>query len=217
MNNYKKYCPNVFIAECTEQHEKGEEIIITTKYGKEHECIIYNFVGYSGTKENPKYCYSITRSDGFNAQERARKKAEKLQGYANNADQKSKDFYKKSHAYVEHIPFGQPILVGHHSEGRHRRAIDNSWNAMGKSVELSDKAEEYERRAEYWKRRENEVNLSMPESLEFYLFKLEQAKKIHQEYKEGTRQKEHSFSLTYAKKTVNEIEKKLELARKLWE
>jgi len=41
MNNYKKYCPNVWIAECTEKHEAGEAIIITTKYGKENEHIIH--------------------------------------------------------------------------------------------------------------------------------------------------------------------------------
>ncbi|MDH6284503.1 DUF3560 domain-containing protein [Prescottella agglutinans] len=29
---------------------------------------------------------------------------------------------------------GEPIKVGHHSEGRHRRAIEKSWNALGKAV-----------------------------------------------------------------------------------
>ena len=37
--------------------------------------------------------------------------------------------------------------------------------------------------------------------------------KIAAEYK-ATR--EHSFSLTYAKKEVNELEKKIELAKRLW-
>jgi len=35
MNTYTKYCPNVFVAKCTRQHEKGEIITIETKYGKE--------------------------------------------------------------------------------------------------------------------------------------------------------------------------------------
>lgn len=45
MNTYKKYCPNVFVAQCTEKHEKGDIIIVETKYGKENECIVHNFVG----------------------------------------------------------------------------------------------------------------------------------------------------------------------------
>ena len=38
------------------------------------------------------------------------------------------------------IPFGQPILVGHHSEGRHRNAIKKADAAMGRAVESHDMA-----------------------------------------------------------------------------
>src|SRR5574344_2125455 len=76
MNTYKKYCPNVFVAQCKEKHEKGDTIIVETKYGKENECIVHNFIGYTGTKEKPMYCYSITRVDGYNSQERAKNKVE---------------------------------------------------------------------------------------------------------------------------------------------
>ncbi|HAO14890.1 MAG TPA: hypothetical protein DDE71_04930, partial [Tenacibaculum sp.] len=40
------------------------------------------------------------------------------------------------------IPFGQPILVGHHSEKRHRRTIEKAHRAMDKCLEESKKAEE---------------------------------------------------------------------------
>ena len=79
MNTYKKYQPNVFIAQCEEKHQKGYVITIATKYGKENEHIVHNFIGYTGTKENPMYCYSITRADGFNNQERAKNKVDKGQ------------------------------------------------------------------------------------------------------------------------------------------
>lgn len=46
------------------------------------------------------------------------------------------------------IPFGQPILVGHHSEKRHRKTIDRAWAAMGKGVEESKKAAYYASAAE---------------------------------------------------------------------
>lgn len=46
------------------------------------------------------------------------------------------------------IPLGQPILVGHHSERRHRRDIKRIDQSMRKSVEASHEAAELERRAE---------------------------------------------------------------------
>ena len=42
------------------------------------------------------------------------------------------------------IPFGQPILVGHHSERSHRNAIKRMENQMRKGFEASNKAEYYE-------------------------------------------------------------------------
>ncbi|BCN46578.1 hypothetical protein RE943_47550 (plasmid) [Prescottella equi] len=35
---------------------------------------------------------------------------------------------------------GEPIKVGHHSEGRHRRAVEKSWNALGKAVQSEREA-----------------------------------------------------------------------------
>ena len=67
---------------------------------------------------------------------------------------------------VTGIPFGQPILVGHHSERAHRKVLERADNAMRKGIEESKKADNYRARAEYWESRENIVNLSMPESIE---------------------------------------------------
>jgi len=212
MNTYTKFAPNVFIAKCTEMHEKGETIQVTTKYGKENDCIVFNYIG---TKDG-FYYYSIVRADGFNTQEWAKRKAEKLENAANNAEKKSNAYFSTAHKITENIPMGQPILVGHHSEKRHRSDLDKSWNAMGKSVELSKKSEDYENRSAYWAGKANDINLSMPESLDFYQFELEKAKAKHEGLKNGTIEKGHSYSLTYAKKEVNEIEKKLKLAIILW-
>lgn len=48
---------------------------------------------------------------------------------------------------LRQIPFGQPILVGHHSEKRHRRLIEKADNDMRKACEATDKAAYYEQRA----------------------------------------------------------------------
>ena len=44
MNTYSKYAPNVFLAKCTEKHERGEIIPVTTKYGKENESEVFNLI-----------------------------------------------------------------------------------------------------------------------------------------------------------------------------
>lgn len=213
MNTYKKYAPNVFVAKCPEKHEKGDAITVTTKRGKENECIVFNLVGRT---QDGDFCYSIVRADGFNVQEWAKRRSEKYLGYASNAEIKSNEYYEKSKEGADFLALGEPIKVGHHSEKRHRALIERNWNRMGKSVEFSEKAKEYESKAQYWKSRESEINLSMPESIEFFEYKYEEAKEYHEGLKSGKYPREHSFSLTYAKKNVNELCKKLELAKKLW-
>ena len=216
MNTYKKYCPNVFVAQCEEEYNKGDIITVTTKRGNEHEHIVHNFVGYTGTKEGPLFCYSITRSDGFNSQERAKAKAARINEWALSRDRKSNEAYKASNKDSAFLSLGEPIKVGHHSEKRHRKAFENANKNMRKSVEHSDKAEEHRRRAEHWDAMANKVNLSMPESIEFFEQQLEHAVEYHKGLKEGTIERGHSFSLTYAKKKCNDLEKKVKTAKTLW-
>jgi hypothetical protein len=212
MNTYAKYCPNVFCAKCTEPHLKGEEIILTTKYGKEHECIVFNHL----LSKDGFHYYSIIRADGFNAQERAQNKADRLQSASENAAKKSTEYYEASQEGRDFLRLAEPIKVGHHSEKRHRALIERNHNRMRKCVEFSDKAESYEGRIEYWESRANKIDLSMPESLDFYAFKLEQAKEKHQGMKNGSIPKDHSMSLQYANKAVKDAEKNLKIATKLW-
>ena len=213
MNIYSKFIPNVFLAKCTEKHEKGELIQVETKYGKEHDCIVFNLIA----EKDGFYYYSIVRADGFNQQEWAKKKAERLQNAALNAKKKSDSYWKASNEGADFLALGEPIKVGHHSEKRHRALIERNHNRMIKAVELSKQAEEYESREAYWAAKANSINLSMPESLEFYEFELEKAKAKHEGLKNGTIERSHSYSLTYAKKELNEVEKKYQLAKKLWD
>jgi len=212
MNTYVKFAPNVYIAKCTEMHKKGETIQVTTKYGKENDSIIFNLLG----QKDGFYYYSIVRADGFNVQEWAKKRAERLQGAAINAEKKSTKYYEASNEGKDFLSLAEPIKVGHHSEKRHRALIERNHNRMRKSVEFSDKAKDYESRVAYWADKANTINLSMPESVEFYEFELERAKMKHEGLIAGTIERSHSYSLTYAKKEVNEMDKKLKLAKRLW-
>lgn len=212
MNTYYKFAPNVFLAKCDEKHEKGEEILVTTKRGKENESIVFNLI----FEKEGSFYYSIVRADGFNVQEWAKQRAERRLSWALSAERKSTEFFNKSNKDSDFLSLGEPIKVGHHSERRHRKAIDDAWSNMGKSVELSDKAAEHERKAKYWEERASTINLSMPESIDFYEHKLEQAKEYHEGVKSGEYPREHMYTLTYAKKAVNEAQKNYDLAKKLW-
>ena len=79
-----------------------------------------------------------------------------------------------------------------------------------------DKAEAYRDKAEAWERHSEDINLSMPESIEYYRDRLEKATAYHQAMKEGKIERSHSYSLTYAKKAVNEAQKNYDIAVKLW-
>lgn len=212
MNTYYKFAPNVFLAKCEEKHERGEEILVTTKYGKENESIVFNLI----FERDGFYYYSIVRADGFNVQEWAKRRAERRREWSVSANKKSHEYFEKSNKDRDFLSLGEPIKIGHHSERRHRKAIADAWRNMGKSVEFGDKAKEHEYKASYWDAKADTINLSMPESIEFYRHKLEKAKEYHEGLKSGKYTREHSYSLTYAKKEVNELQKKYELAVKLW-
>jgi len=212
MNKYKKYCPNVFVVESEEEYNHGDIAEIETKYGKINEVIIFNKLF---EKDGIKY-YSQIRADGFNMQERAKLKADKYGNWSDSALTKSDQSYQASNKHSEFLSLGEPIKVGHHSECRHRKMFEDANRNMRKSVELNEKAVSYSRKSEYWKSKENDINLSMPESIDFYENKLEQVKEIHLFLKKNPDKRSHSYSLIYAKKDVNVAQKNHDTAIKLW-
>lgn len=212
MNTYSKFVPNVFLAKCTEKHEKGETITVETRYGNENDSIVFNLI----FEKDGYYYYSIVRADGFNVQEWAKRKSERYKERAEKAASKSEEYFTKSNKDSEFLSLGEPIKVGHHSEKRHRKIIDDAWINTGKAVEFSDKAADNQIKANNWSKRTDLINLSMPESIDYYSDKLEKAKEYHEGLKSGKYIREHSYSLTYAKKAVNEAKKNYDLAIRLW-
>lgn len=80
-------------------------------------------------------------------EERKQAKIDRLHQAAQTAKQESEQAFNRAHSMADVIPFGQPILVGHYSEGpdrRYRSRIDNQYK---KGIELSDKAARLEARA----------------------------------------------------------------------
>lgn len=73
--------------------------------------------------------------------ERRERRADRLHERAAKARAESEAAYGRSSQIADRIPMGQPVLVGHHSEKRHRRDLDKIDSAMRRSVEKQREAE----------------------------------------------------------------------------
>ncbi|WIF74477.1 DUF3560 domain-containing protein (plasmid) [Proteus vulgaris] len=80
-------------------------------------------------------------------EEKQARRKERYQTLADNAVMKSNAIYSQARNMADMIPFGQPILLGHHSEKRDRNFRGKITRTFEKSFEQSNKAEYYERKA----------------------------------------------------------------------
>ncbi len=82
--------------------------------------------------------------------ERLERKAERREEWAAGRERKAAQEFKRADLSeaATGIPFGQPILVGHHSEGAHRRAIKRAESAMSRACESSDMAAHHRSKAD---------------------------------------------------------------------
>lgn len=72
--------------------------------------------------------------------ERRERRAERLRGWAEKREARSRAAFGAARRLADAIPFGQPILVGHHSEKHARRDQERIHNNMGKGIEHEEKA-----------------------------------------------------------------------------
>jgi len=80
--------------------------------------------------------------------ERREAKAERLHEWADKRDDKADAAFGKADSIAREIPLGQPILVGHHSEGHARRDQERIDRGMRSGIENTRKADEMRARAE---------------------------------------------------------------------
>ena len=119
-----------YLLACIEEREAKKEL---TKARKDFaEAIMFNF---EETENNPY-------------EEKVEAKKERFSELAERNRAESESRYNQSREMASYIPFGQPILVGHHSERKDRATRENIHNGFVKSIELSKKANYYEKKAE---------------------------------------------------------------------
>lgn len=80
--------------------------------------------------------------------ERREARAARLRGWAEGREVKAEAGFARAHELADAIPFGQPILAGHHSQGRDERYRGRIVGTMDRAVADSRKASEMSARAD---------------------------------------------------------------------
>jgi phospholipid N-methyltransferase len=78
---------------------------------------------------------------------RQEERAERFEDYSDKRERDATRAHAAVDAICEHIPLGQPILIGHHSEKRARKDADRITNGMRKAVKMWETAKYWEGRA----------------------------------------------------------------------
>jgi Domain of unknown function (DUF3560) len=79
--------------------------------------------------------------------DRRERRAQRLREWAARRAAMSEAAFDRAHDVAGQIPLGQPVLVGHHSERRHRRDLARIDGAMAAGVEHGRMAERMSQRA----------------------------------------------------------------------
>ena len=146
-------------------------------------------------------------------EDRKQARIDRYREKAEQARQESQQLSHESISMLEHIPPGQPILVGHHSERGHRKLLERSDRKMEQSIAASEKAAYYERKAEAAERN-NAIFSDDPEALAKLTAKMEslqmaqtRMKQINAYYrKHGTCRGFHGLSDDQAEKLDDRVQ-----------
>ncbi len=84
-----------------------------------------------------------------NFEEKRQNRISRCEDLAIKNEKESTSRYKAAKSIGDMIPMGQPILIGHHSEGRHRRDLKRIDDNMRKSVEADRKSGYYTNKAKH--------------------------------------------------------------------
>lgn len=130
--------------------------------------------------------------------EKQQARIERFRTLSARADQQSDQAFESAHKMAEVIPFGQPILVGHHSERGDRNYRAKIAGKMDKGVELMHKAEYYKEKVEA-SENNTAIYLEDENSVELLAAKVEKLSKLQETMKATNK-------ILFSKKT-NQLQK----------
>ena len=144
-------------------------------------------------------------------EERRKRRIERYKELSLKAQERSSQYSNSNANRILQIVPGQPILVGHHSEKRHRRLIKKAQDDIRKSIEEDNKSNFYKERAE---NAENSkvIYSDDPQAI----IKLKEKLERLENEKASIKAREHStWELTNIGATIRETKKRIERLEKL--
>ena len=126
--------------------------------------------------------------------ERRQGRVDRLRERADRKKSEGSAFLNRAESIASHIPPGQPILVGHHSEKRHRKDLDRVNNATSKGVSACDAAQKLGERAEAAENN-RAIFTEDPEAKEKLEKRISELTKMHGQMKEINKRMRNGKSL----------------------
>ena len=211
---FKKYTAGVYCLASETRHERGDEVCVPTRRGKEVEVTIWKHL----FSKNGVHYYSYTRNDGINSSERLQTKAEKHRERAEKASTRSDQFQEKANEHKDFLSLAEPIKVGHHSEKRHRRIIEQAQNNASKCIAEMKKASELLDRAEGAEAASEKIFIDTPDCLPRLREKLNKLVAFQEDAKARRKAGEDVPHFVTANNGANirRVKKQLETAERLW-
>lgn len=139
-------------------------------------------------------------------EERRKRRIERYKELSLKAQERSSQYSNSNANRILQIAPGQPILVGHHSEKRHRKLIKKAQDDIRKSIEEDNKSNFYKERAE---NAENSkvIYSDDPQAI----IKLKEKLERLENEKASIKAREHStWELTNIGATIRETKKRIE-------
>lgn len=144
-------------------------------------------------------------------EERRKKRIERYEKLSKKAREMSEQYSNSNANRILQIASGQPILVGHHSEKKHRKLIERAHNDIRKSIEESDKSKYYNNRVKSIENSKVIYN-DDPEAIKKLEDKLERLKNE----KESIKAREHEqYELNNIGANIRETKKRIERLKEL--
>lgn len=144
-------------------------------------------------------------------EERRNRRIERYKELSKKAKEKSEQYSNSNVNRILQIAPGQPILVGHHSERKHRRLIEKARNDIRKSIQEDDKSIFYKNKAETAKNSKS-IYGDDPKAIEKLEDKLE---RLENEKASIKARKHDSWELANIGATIRETKKRIERLKEL--
>lgn len=213
---FKKYSSGVYCLETDQEGlTHGSEVSVTTRHGKEVDVVVWKFL----KSVNGRHYYSYVRADGHCAKEAKLRRAERFEKASERSQARSDYYYERGFKDAAFLALAEPIKVGHHSEKRHRKIIQEARDNADRAIAENKKAEDQKVRARGARNTADNIFMDHPDCLGQLQEKLETLTNERDGYKALNQAKRGTvpgYKLTNIGARIRDTQRRLKTAEALW-